>query len=244
MLREKLNDILAPIAPSNSVVETVVQGKTIQCGIGLHDSSAALIPYLQHFHEPFVLISTGTWCISLNPFNHQPLTDNELQQDCLCYLSYQGTSVKASRLFSGHEHEVEVKRLAAHFSKPENFYTSVVYNPALLPESKPYSNDPAHYESYESAYHHLIQSLVAKQMISTGLVLDKKQQVKKMFVDGGFAKNPIFMSLLAKSFPSIEVYAASMAQASALGAALAIHDCWNTKPVAKDLIGLEKIADL
>ena len=57
-------------------------------GIGLHDSSAALIPYLMNFKEPFVLISTGTWCISLNPFNEAPLTKEELKSDCLSYMSY------------------------------------------------------------------------------------------------------------------------------------------------------------
>ena len=49
-------------------------------GIGLHDSSAALIPYLVNFSMPFVLISTGTWCISMNPFSKTALTAEELQQ--------------------------------------------------------------------------------------------------------------------------------------------------------------------
>ena len=40
---------------------------TIAVGAGLHDSSAALIPYLSAFREPFILLSPGTWCISLNP---------------------------------------------------------------------------------------------------------------------------------------------------------------------------------
>ncbi len=37
------------------------------------------------------------------------------------------------------------------------------------------------------------------------------------------------MNLLAQAFPEMEVYAASMAQASALGAALSIHNSWNRK---------------
>src|SRR5258706_11116608 len=52
---------------------------TIAVGAGLHDSSAALIPYLSAFREPFILLSTGTWCISLNPFNQSPLTDYDLE---------------------------------------------------------------------------------------------------------------------------------------------------------------------
>ena len=52
-------------------------------------------------------------------------------------------------------------------------------------------------------------------------------------------KNTIFMNLLAEAFPEMEVYAASMAQASALGAALAIHKNWNPKPIQNDLIDLK-----
>jgi hypothetical protein len=91
----------------------------------LHDSSSALIPYFISFHEPFVLLSTGTWCITINPFNNTMLSDYELDEDCLCYLSYEGKPVKASRLFAGYEHEQQVKRLADFFKKPMDHYSSV-----------------------------------------------------------------------------------------------------------------------
>lgn len=66
--------------------------------------------------------------------------------------------------------------------------------------------------------------------------------VKRLFVDGGFSKNPIYMSLLAAAFPQSEVYAASVAQASALGAALAIHHHWNTQPIPVEIIDLKLYA--
>ena len=49
------------------------------------------------------------------------------------------------------------------------------------------------------------------------------------------------MSLLAAAFPDVEVYAATVAQASALGAALAIHNSWNSQPLVADLISLKAI---
>ena len=99
--KENLIGKLAPILPSNTVIRTNFEGHNFDVGIGLHDSSAALIPYLVNFKEPFLLISTGTWCISLNPFNASPLSNFELESDCLCYLHYEGKPVKASRLFAG-----------------------------------------------------------------------------------------------------------------------------------------------
>ena len=58
-------------------------------------------------------------------------------------------------------------------------------------------------------------------------------------MDGGFGKNVIYMNLLAECFPDIEVYAASMAQASAIGTALSIHEAWNKKSLPNDIIELK-----
>ncbi|HEY9490124.1 MAG TPA: FGGY family carbohydrate kinase, partial [Chryseosolibacter sp.] len=97
--QEGILDKLPEITPSDMLVQP--SGYSHSVGIGLHDSSAALIPYLVSYADPFVLISTGTWAISLNPFNAAPLTKDELECDCLSYLQYRGAPVKASRLFAG-----------------------------------------------------------------------------------------------------------------------------------------------
>ena len=247
---EKLPDLLSCAAVAGFV------NKSIPAGGGLHDSSAALIPYLTSFTDPFILLSTGTWCISLNPFNLAMLSDYELQEDCLCYLSYQGTPVKASRIFAGYEHEEQVKKLAEHFLKPVNYYTTVTVDTELLkqqrqnigptsrrsdsqlPRSSFSNRDLSDFKSYEEAYHQLITDIVAHQARSTNLVL-KGTEVKRIFVDGGFSKNPIYMYLMAEAFPNIEMYAASVAQASAIGAALVFHQHWNSKPLPSGIIDMK-----
>ena len=45
--------------------------------------------------------------------------------------------------------------------------------------------------------------------------------------------------MLAKAFPGLEVYAAAISQASAMGAGLAIHKSWNKNPVPSDIIELK-----
>jgi sugar (pentulose or hexulose) kinase len=222
------------LAPLNTKTQQFNNSTTqqLKTGTGLHDSSAALIPYLATFKgQKFVLISTGTWCITLNPFNHTPLTDEELLQDCLIYLQYTGEPVKASRLFAGYEHEQIIKQLSGQFQKPLNHYKTVKFSPKYI--------EIFNYDEYESAYHQLILNLVNKQIVSTKLVLNDST-VTKLFVDGGFGKNEIYMNLLAKAFPEMEVYAASVAQATALGAALAIHEDWNTKEIPQNLIDLKR----
>jgi hypothetical protein len=51
------------------------------------------------------------------------------------------------------------------------------------------------------------------------------------------------MNLLAKFFPDKEVFAASMAQATAVGTALSIHQCWNQMPLPNDIIELKYYAN-
>ncbi|RYE26823.1 MAG: carbohydrate kinase, partial [Sphingobacteriaceae bacterium] len=65
-----------------------------------------------------------------------------------------------------------------------------------------------------------------------------------LYVDGGFSKNEIFMQLLAQKFPDIQVWAASVAQATAVGTALAIHKTWNYKDLPNNLIKLKRYTAL
>ncbi|RDV13509.1 carbohydrate kinase [Pontibacter diazotrophicus] len=259
--KEGIIDKLAPIAPSDEVVPAAFPGNSYKVGIGLHDSSAALIPYLVNFQKPFVLISTGTWCISLNPFNTTPLTDMELQQDCLSFMQYKGKPVKASRFFGGHEHEQQVKRIADHFNQSPVRYKSVPFDPeiisrlqgerpqagrgrakeSLLQDSTFGQRDLSSFATDIEAYHQFILDLVTQQVASTQLVLEGAD-VKRIFVDGGFSKNAVYMNLLASLYPDKEVFAASMAQATAIGTAMAIHKHWNTKPMPNDIIELKYYA--
>lgn len=262
---ENIDACLPQLVPSDSAIETFVNGNLIPVGVGLHDSSAALIPYLSSFQEPFVLLSTGTWCVSMNPFNASPLTDEELQYDCLCFLSYQGKPVKASRLFAGYEHEGQTKRLAEHFGVSLDTYKSVAFEANLIHSLRARHTVPTgeyepdrlssmkgslfggrdldQFASYAEAYHQLMLDIVAQQLLSTELVL-AGSPVRQLFVDGGFGKNPVYMHLLAAAFPDIEVYAASVAQATSLGAALAIHHHWNKHPLPTNCISLKRFENV
>lgn len=243
-------------APSDMVVQPVLSDGNYVVGIGLHDSSAALIPYLVIFDEPFVLISTGTWAISLNPFNTLPLTKEELECDCLCYLQYMGSPVKASRLFAGHHHDAQVERIASHFQQSKDRYFSLPFDAETLSEieKRPAPNetdtrsklknlrfatrDLADFSNDVEAYHQLMYDLVVQQHASTQLVT-RGTAVKKIYVDGGFSNNAIYMNLLASFFPEMKVYASSIPQATAIGAALAVHGSWNGESFPKNIIELK-----
>ncbi|SMG24820.1 FGGY-family carbohydrate kinase [Sphingobacterium psychroaquaticum] len=246
--QEGLNHVLAPIVQGNEVFDAAFPGSPYRVGAGLHDSSSALIPYLLNFHEPFILISTGTWCISMNPFNAEELTKEELDKDTLFYMTYSGTPVKASRLFAGYEHEQQTKRIADHFGTTSARFRNMEINWDIVNELKrePISADLSgfstidleRYQDVEEAYHALVMHLVEAQVASTALVRSLHTKVTRIFVDGGFSKNNIYMNLLAAAFSDVEVYAASMAQATAIGAALVIHEHWNSLSIPNNIIEL------
>jgi L-fuculokinase len=282
--REGIIDKMAPIVPSTSVqplaagrateiagggARSIASGRAAEIivGVGLHDSSASIIPYLESFREPFVLISTGTWCITMNPFNDEPLTVAELQRDCLCYMSYLGRPVKAARLFAGHDHEQQVKRLADYFHVSPAIAATIAFDQACvdllraregqvaasgkaratnragkvaspLKASVFGKRELAAFDSFGQAYHRLMMDIMEQQVASTRLVLHDTD-VRRIFVDGGFGRNQVYMHLLAAAFPDMEVFAASIPQATAMGAALAIHSHWNKRILPGDIIELK-----
>ena len=240
---EDIISLLPRITEHNNKFTTTFRKKRIPAGIGLHDSSAALIPYLHKYTDPFLLLSTGTWGITLNPFAKENLTKEELQQDCLTYLTYNGNPVKASRVFIGNEHEEQVKKLAAHFNKPADYFKIIPYNPAyvksLALEPARTSNqsltatqtsrlnislDCNQFESYEEAYHALMQKITEPQIEAIRLAGEYNLDAcEYLLVDGGFSKNKIFMHLLQGNFPDLNIVISENSQGTALGAAMLMN---------------------
>lgn len=231
-------------------------GGDFVAGTGIHDSSASLVPYLKGSKEKFILVSTGTWCINMNPFNKEPLTAEQLEQDSLCFLSPDKVQVKSSRLFMGYFHEVWAKKLAEHFQVADNYFTTVRKDDRLIeslmlgknPGAAFFPNgkesfeeglqtvDLSVYESYEEAYTQLMIELTRLCVQSIRLVIPRDDQTEVFYVTGGFSRNEIFISLLQNSFPSRKLRVSEIDNASALGAALVLL------PVIPDFVfsGLEK----
>lgn len=81
--------------------------------------------------------------------------------------------------------------------------------------------------------------ILQQQVRSTNLVLNRAH-AKRIFIDGGFSNNSIYTNLLVMAFPDTKVYAASISQASALGAAMAIHHYWNKQALPVNIVQLKQ----
>ena len=246
---EGLNRLLPPLAPVNLSVNRVYQGKNLRVGTGIHDSSAALLPYLYAERQPFLLLSTGTWSISLNPFSEAPITEDDLHHHCLNYMRPDGKPVRASRLFLGKEYETQVAALCRHFGKEEGYHQKIRFDERLYRQQKdstarmfqfthlpvaqiqPSTSQLAAFESFEAAFHRLMIELMDEQLRSAQRAIGDTP-VKKIYVDGGFADNEVYVNLAAQLFRPYKLRSTHLPQGSALGAALAVSG----KPVQTDLL--------
>jgi len=228
-----------PVKNNHTSVVTL-QGKEVLTGTGIHDSSASLVPYLMGSKEPFLLVSTGTWCINMNPFNHAPLTNNQLQNDCLSFLSPEKQPVKASRFFMGHIHDVNVQRLVQHFNEGPGAYKKVEIDEGYIKKCLAGTENNAffkngmpdgfvdneinlnQFKTFEQAYNRLMYDLTLCNKKSINLILNAGENITTIYVSGGFARNGIFVRLLATFFPNKRIFTSEVDNASALGAALTI----------------------
>jgi sugar (pentulose or hexulose) kinase len=243
-----IDQVLPAIQPSATPLTVEVNNHAIAIGIGLHDSSAALIPYLKTISHPFVLLSTGSWSICMNPFNDQPLTAAELEQDCLCYLDYRGNAVKSSRLNAGFVHAETIVSICGHFGAIEDDLLSLPWDETIaqsvsqqIMEKQVQKNmfNVTDWSNSVDAYYASVQTLVMQQADKIKLVLT--DQTDYLYVDGGFSKNIIFMQMLKIAFPMLKIFAAEVGQSTALGAAIVLHDSWNTHALPNNLIDFRTI---
>jgi sugar (pentulose or hexulose) kinase len=256
----KKEEIHLPLPVSNSqVTDVVLEDQNIKTGVGIHDSSSSLVPYFKGSKDKFILISTGTWCIFMNPFNEEPLTAEQLKKDSLCYLSIQQQQVKSSRLFLGHIHDVNVERLSKHFGVDAGFYKKVKANSEILSKlidkkdgrvffkkSVPedfidLTVDPGLFKSFEEAYHNLMHDLVSLGMESLRLIIPADDSTKIVYISGGFARNEIFTKLLSAWLPDKKVYTSEVDNATAMGAAIVVWESAFGKIIPGLDLGLKKV---
>ena len=250
--------IYLPQPLTNDVVfPAVISGKTIKVGTGIHDSSASLVPYLKGSDKKFILVSTGTWCINMNPFNDEPLTAEQLEQDCLCFLSPDKQQVKSSRLFMGHFHEVWAEKLSQHFNVATDNFKHMRKDdrllarlfekypePVFFPDGKESfedglkSVDLSMFANYDEAYSKLIIDLTDLWHRSVLLVIPEKDETENIYISGGFARNEIFVSLVKRHFPDKKVLTSEIDNSSALGAALVIAGTITDKEISGMDLGL------
>ncbi len=232
-------DYLPEVVPGNTTFRKTIHNKELNVGIGIHDSSSALIPYLKTNTEPFLVLSTGTWIITLNPFNKASLTLDELNKDCLNFLDPNKQQVRASRLFMGRHLDECLKAISEFFDVEENKLREAHWNGQTLEGPYRFNHDlikasrfgfdyPTDHKlesfaNYTQAVLSLIWELTDILVSSIKLALGK-ENIKRIYVEGGFTQSQPFLKMLAAKLPKHEIYTTEYGSGTALGAAMVLHD--------------------
>ena len=232
---EGIDRFFPPIVETKKAVIKKFGGRKISFGIGIHDSSSALLTYLSKGKESFILLSTGTWCINFNPFSSDSLFDQkQINAGATAYMKIDGSPVKSSRLFLGEEHRLKVEKLIEHFSKPKFYHHGLELEKQVMEEvlkkSKKYFHwkyldnkhappeDDLGFPNFEAAYYQLMKELT--DLLISKIDIICKTIPKRIYIDGGFTDNKIFLALLKRQFPQQKIKAKPTSFASALGASL------------------------
>lgn len=239
VITEGIAEKLPPIVSARDTISVNYNGKTIQMGAGIHDSSSALLPYILSVNKPFLLVSTGTWSISINPFNKSMLTSEDIEKNSLFNMQVDGSPVKVSRLFLGNEYKIQIKALSKLFNVPDDFHKTVKFDQNTLSEinkdfvymfkwsslssEKMPKNTKIRYDKFEHAYHQLMLELVLLQEKSIRAAIGN-EKIECLYVDGGFSDNEVYIQLLSQHLSSMKLSTTESSLGSALGAAIVISD--------------------
>lgn len=242
---EQIQQLIPKVVPSDTSYYVNYLDKTLKVGVGVHDSSAAMLPYMQASKEPFVLISTGTWSICMNSYNKALLTTEDLEKDCLNFMSAGGGTVRASRLFLGSSLREQVIKLGDYFGVDYHGYKTIPFDAAFVSKRStknrllfdyeqlaaaahgfemPSASDFSKFDSFEDAYHQLMDELTDVQIESLKLAIGNSS-IKRVYIDGGFGANELFTQMLADKLPHLQIFSTSFSLGSALGAAMLVNNC-------------------
>jgi len=248
-------------ANAHKTFEISFEGHTIRAGYGVRNTSASMLPYLKSSDKPFILVSTGTWCTFMNPFNADPISEEEAAGQKISAVNIEGLMVRTSRSLLGDVHDLNVARLDDHFGVTGELFKTIkikskkihkllasrhgrIFFRHGIPEG--YVDNGAnlsHFLTYADAYHQMMCDLVDLCMEPYRAVLSSADSTEIVYVTGGFARNDTFVRCLAARMPDKRVYASTVENATALGAAMNIYESAFETRLPQVYLGLKAIID-
>jgi sugar (pentulose or hexulose) kinase len=234
--------------------------------MGIHDSNSALLPHFAKKGEQgFILNSTGTWCVIMNPVEKYGFAPEELGKVVFFNISAFGTPIKTAIFLGGMEFETWSQLfLKRHGRKDSPGWNEALYHSILtekrlflLPELTPGSgqfpfsrariveNGKNYYFDTTDAmppcfedYEKCFAALRISLVMQTLTALERTgiKTGYEVYTEGGFRKDESYGRLLASALVSNKVFKTDINEATALGAAMTAKMALSGKSL-KDLAG-------
>lgn len=214
------NEIAGQILPEISKQINLPENTPVVCGV--HDSNASLFPYLNSQTESFSVVSTGTWVITMGIGNEEVGVAEH--NETFINVDAFGNPVPSARFMGGREYEIMKPSLGGDYKSSDvsdTLEAGIMLLPAVEPSAGPFKgknhkwlpNVPADNAPQRSIALSFYLALV------TSVCLDAIEHKGKIVVEGPFAKNDLFLSMLGVASES-EVFVSSGQTGTSLGAAM------------------------
>ncbi len=227
---EALGPILEPLANELGLSE--------DCRVinGIHDSNASLVPYLRNETQPFTVISSGTWTVIANVGSS---IDNLLEEaDMLCNVNAYGDPVPCIRFMGGREWEIlrgdkegKIKDLV------DILKADVFLLPSFADQGGPFRHRNGEVigpiDSFSGSQQTTLASLYCA--LVTDFCLSRINSSNKIIVEGSFAKNDIYLTVLQILRSEQEVSVSNDTTGTTVGAAQLVEGCnWPQKKLSSN----------
>jgi L-fuculokinase len=241
-------DVLGTV--SSEAAEKTGLAESTLVTVGIHDSNASLLPYLVKNQEDFVLNSTGSVTVAMHPQTDAHLAKEELGRVVFFNISAFSDPVKTSIFLGGLEFDIYMGTLAGIHGQTDypdfdpdlirdlTQESSVFVLPSVIPfgifpasearildSGEVFSfadistgSHPAIFSDFDRSYAAVSLSLAIQSREALRIVGCRNGT--DLFIEGGFAKNSFYTTLLAAMFPESRVVLTNLNEATAFGAAL------------------------
>nr|WIE91550.1 FGGY-family carbohydrate kinase [Mesorhizobium sp. WSM4875] len=219
----RAKDRLGSILPAIARLTGLDPATPVFCG--LHDSNASLLPHLLSDRPPFSVVSTGTWVVSMAVGGKK--VELDAARDTLVNVNAQGHPVPSARFMGGREFSLLTEGQAQDWTEAD--VAAVLARQALLLPSTQQGSGPFP--------HHAAQWVNAEGLppgqrfaaisfylaLMTATCLELIGGDGRTTVEGPFARNPLFIRMLAAA-TGRAVIASETSTGTSIGAALLASD--------------------
>jgi L-fuculokinase len=211
--------VLGPITPEVAAATGLPAHCKVICGI--HDSNASLTPHLLTRPSPFTVVSTGTWVIIMAIGATAELDES---RDTLANVNVLGEAVPTARFMGGRDHEILVppgSSPAGEADVAAVIVSGCLALPCFSAPCGPFPRSRGRIEGELPGVPGAKAALAALFLaLMTDQCLDMLGAAGDTIVEGGFAANRAYVSLLAALRPGGRVLASTDATGTSLGAAM------------------------
>ncbi len=231
---------------------TVSESISRECGlpvkcpvtIGIHDSNANLLPYFARQADEFVLLSTGTWNVTMRPGGARVLSDEEVARRVFFNQDPFERPVRTSLMTAGLDYdtfgeftsETDAQDLAALRRVINNAELFVIpgvmpgasafpsATPCVVFKDQTWTLDALQAESrrFDDLGQEYFAAINLGLAIATAEILSALGLAKAcdVYIEGGFAKNTTFCHALASLCPNLNVLVSAENEGTSLGTAI------------------------